>query len=209
MVSEHASFVLVAVVAAVALATVFVGIGYVFWLCGRLFALPGVVVHELAHKTACDLAGVHVAEVVYFRLGDPAGYVVHERPTRYSASFAIGVAPFLANTVVSFAAFLALGVLVSRIGDPRAVAAETVAAGVALGWLGLSVGMAAFPSTGDASELWNRSRSEWRRSPSVLLGVPVVALIYVANLLSRLWAHVLYALALGAFAFAAVGLGPF
>jgi len=60
---------------------------------------------------------------------------------------------------------------------------------------------------GDANVLWTRSRAEWRRSPRVLLGVPIIVVIYVANLLSWLWADVLYAIGLFILAAWVMGLG--
>ncbi len=190
----------------------------------RLAMAPGVVVHEFAHAQACRLVGVSVVEVVYFRFGDPPGYVRHAHPGRYRESFVISVAPFLVNSVVSLAAFFGVAVLAASagfvdavvLGDVLATASalwdalgtaprEVLAAMTALAWLGFVVGIQAFPSTGDANTLWSRSRAEWRRSPVVLLGVPVVAVIYVANLLSWLWADVLYTLGLAALAFVSVG----
>ncbi|WP_137289400.1 metalloprotease family protein [Natronorubrum halophilum] len=207
----------VAIVLAIAvLAAMILGITTLLWFGVQLASIPGIVVHEFAHKKACDLVGVPVLEVVYFRFGTPSGYVRHTQPDRYRESFVISVAPFLVNTVVSMAAFLGLAALVTAVGTEGAppgellaaiwtASRETLALAVVLCWLGLSVGMQAFPSTGDANTLWTRSRSEWRRSPVVLLAVPFVLVIYVANLLSWLWADVLYAVGLGIVAFYAVG----
>ncbi|QCS41125.1 metalloprotease family protein [Natrinema versiforme] len=195
------------VAAAIALTVVLVGISTLFWGLFRLFTVPGVVFHEFAHKQACDLVGVPVLEVAYFRVGNPPGYVRHGHPERYRESFVVSVAPFLVNTLAAFAAFLGLAVLLEGIGEIRTASLGTIVAALALGWLGLSVGMHAFPSTGDANTLWNRSRAEWRRSPRVLLGVPFVVVIYVANLLSWLWADLLYAAGLFAVAAWVVGLG--
>lgn len=213
---ESLPTVVVIALAIAALATAVVGLTTVLWFGFQLFTVPGVVVHEFAHATACRLVGVRVLEAVYFRFGDPAGYVRHEQPRRYREAFVVSVAPFLVNTVVSLLAFAGLAGLVatgdvSAIGDGSAIDAletvsrETLAAAVALGWIGLSVGMCAFPSTGDANVLWTRSRAEWRRSPAVLLGLPAVAVIYAANVLSWLWADVLYAAGLLVVAFALVG----
>ncbi|RQG92104.1 DUF3267 domain-containing protein [Natrarchaeobius chitinivorans] len=201
--------ILFAIVVAV-LALAIVGIGTLCAVAVRLFTVPGVVVHEFAHASACRLVGVRVLEVVYFQFGDPAGYVRHEQPRRYREAFVVSVAPFLVNTIVAFVAFLGLATLVAAsdvasLGDVRTISREPLAVGAGLAWLGLSVGIHAFPSTGDADVLWTRSRLEWRRSPLVLLGLPVVAVIYVANVLSWLWADVLYALGLLALAFALVG----
>ncbi|WP_207591901.1 metalloprotease family protein [Halomontanus rarus] len=169
-------------------------VGVVF----ALFSMPGVVVHEFAHKKACDWIGVPVVDVVYFRFGNPPGYVQHVEPDRYRASFAISVAPFLVNTVVALTAFAGLAWLVHtlEIGSLEAASRGTVVAAGVLWWVGTSVGIHAFPSTGDANTLWTRARGEWRRSPTVIVGLPVVALLYLANLLSRLYLDTLYAIGL-------------
>ena len=170
-----------------------------------LVTFPGVVVHEFAHKVACDWIGVPVLEVRYFRLGNPAGYVLHLEPERYRQSFAISVAPFLVNTVLAFAFLVGFATLEAGSGGTEAASAATQAATWICLWLGLSIGIHAFPSTGDANTLWTRSKAEWRRSPVVLLGLPVVVLIYVANLLSRLWLDLVYAVGLAFLAVALVG----
>lgn len=196
-----------AVVVAVAVVTaVIVGIGVLSRFLLRLLAAPGIVVHEFAHKQACDLVGVPVREVAYFRLGDPPGYVRHDQPDRYRESFVVSVAPFLLNTVVAFGAFLGAAMVVATVDGVRTAPRSTIAVALVLGWLGLAIGANAFPSTGDAKTLWDRARAEWRQSPGVLVGVPVVLVIYVANLLSRLWADVAYAIGLGIAAAWIVGL---
>ncbi len=204
---ETIAYVLAAAVGIAALAAAVLGLGTLFRLLHRLLAAPGVVVHELAHEAACRLVGVPVLEVAYFRLGDPPGYVRHGQPDRYRESFVISVAPFLVNTVVAFGCFVGLATIVAGVDAVGSAPRSTLAAAAVLCWLGLAIGTEAFPSTGDARTLWNRSRAEWRRSPSVLIGVPVVAVIYLANLLSRLWADVAYAAALFVVAAWTVGLG--
>ena len=198
--------VVLAVAAVAVLALLIVGVRAVSRFLLRLLAAPGVVVHEFAHKRACDLVGVPVDEVAYFRFGDPPGYVRHGRPERYRESFVISVAPFLVNTVVAFGAFLGLAAVVATVDGVRTAPRSTIGVALVLGWLGLAVGSRAFPSTGDAKTLWNRARAEWRQSPRVLVGVPIVAVIYVANLLSRLWANVVYAVGLSLAAAWTVGL---
>lgn len=173
-----------------------------------LLTFPGVVVHEFAHRTSCDAFDVPVAEVAYFRLGNPAGYVVHGEPTTYRQAFAISVAPFVVNTAVALALF---GVVASLWRRPDAVGIATEELGVAgwlLLWVGLSAGMHAFPSRGDAKQIWRRSLAEWRSSPLVLLGMPVVVLVYAANLLSVVWFDAIYALGLLAFVLLLLGTLP-
>lgn len=196
MPSEYVIAAVAAVVLGVLLALAVVGIKYLLRFALHLYTFPGVVVHEFAHATACRAVGVPVLEVVYFRHGTPPGYVRHANPDHYRQSVVISIAPFLVNTVIAFGSFLGVGILMLMGRSIRTASVGTVIAGLALAWLGFSVGMHAFPSTTDAKTLWTRSRTEWRRSPIVLLGVPIVALIYVVNLLSWLWAHLFYALGL-------------
>ncbi|ELZ11657.1 AN1-type Zinc finger protein [Halovivax asiaticus JCM 14624] len=157
-----------------------------------LVTFPGVIVHELAHKRVCDLFGIPVLEVCYFRIGNPAGYVRHAEPRRYRHATMITVAPFLLNTVLALVAF---GGVVLSTSAGGAVTDVGIVGGV-LCWLGLSFGMHAFPSAGDASALWGQTKSKWRTSPTVLLGLPVIALIHVVNLLRALWLDLVYAVAL-------------
>jgi hypothetical protein len=76
-----------------------------------LLTFPGVIVHEWAHKIACNLFGVAVSRVVYFKLdfklaGGEAGYVQHEIPKRYIESLCISSAPLFVNTLVALLAAL-------------------------------------------------------------------------------------------------------
>lgn len=159
-----------------------------------LATFPGVVVHEFAHEKVCDALGVPVFEVAYFRLGNPAGYVLHAEPERYRDAFAISVAPFLVNTLVAAGLFAIVAIRWGEPGGLGVATDELGAVGWAMVWIGLAVGMHAFPSTGDAGEIWRRTTSEWRSAPMVLLGLPFVLLIYLANLLSVLWFDAIYAL---------------
>ncbi len=150
------------------------------WLVS-IATFPGVIVHEYGHEWFCRLFGVPVHEVVYFQFGTPAGYVRHGEPSSYQATFMVSVGPFVMNTAVAAAVFAATAVL-----------PQGVLRGVAM-WLGLSIGMHAFPSKGDARQLWAASKRHWRDRPLALAGFPIVALIYLANLLSFLWFDLIYA----------------
>ncbi|MCU4751878.1 metalloprotease family protein [Halobacteria archaeon AArc-curdl1] len=179
-----------------------------------LLTAPGVVVHEFAHKTVCDLTGVPVVDVSYFQFGDPAGYVRHQEPSTYRTSFLISVAPFFVNTILALVLFTGFWHLLGTLGplEFERVLLEGVidaplemqAGLVVLAWLGFVIGLQAFPSTGDANTLWTRTRGEWRSAPLVLVGLPFVFLIYLVNLLSWAYLHVFYAAALAVGAFVGV-----
>lgn len=160
-----------------------------------LLTFPGVIVHEWAHEQCCVRFGVPVYEVVYFQFGSPPGYVAHGEPRSFRASFAISGAPFLVNSALAVLLAVPLPTLQSG------ASGATVDVGlptVLLVWLALSVGMHAIPSSGDARSVWNRMWRDWRHSPTVLVAAPLVAVIYVANLLRFVWADVLYGVVLAA-----------
>jgi hypothetical protein len=65
-------------------------------------------------------------------------------------------------------------------------------------WLGLSIGMHAFPSNQDATNLLQYAKEAAASfNPLALLSFPLVLLIFVGNALSIVWADLLYGLALG------------
>jgi len=112
---------------------------------GKLIAIltfPGVIVHEAGHRLFCSLAGVRVYKTCYFRLGNPAGHVIHGPAQSYGAGFLICVAPFIVNTAIALLIF------------SIAVNVSSTAIALPLYWLGISIGMHAFPSSGDADNLW-------------------------------------------------------
>ena len=154
---------------------------------GTLIAIltfPGVIVHEAGHRLFCSLAGVRVYKTCYFRLGNPAGYVIHGPVHSYGAGFLICVAPFIVNTAVALLIFsIASNVYSSAVAFP-------------LYWLGISIGMHAFPSSGDADNLWRYSKAVWRHNPLAVLGFPAVILIKIAAVLSIIWFDLFYAIAL-------------
>jgi hypothetical protein len=66
-----------------------------------ILTFPGVIIHEWAHKKFCDWTKVRVNKVVYFRFGNPAGYVMHEKPIKYNQIFWISNGPLIINTLAT------------------------------------------------------------------------------------------------------------
>jgi hypothetical protein len=69
-----------------------------FLIPGQLVALatfPGVIAHEAAHMLFCRLRGVAVLDVCFFRVGNPAGYVIHEEPKEFADAFWVAVGPLV------------------------------------------------------------------------------------------------------------------
>ena len=152
---------------------------------------PGVIVHEGAHLLFCRLRRVPVLDVCFFRVGNPAGYVVHGEPKDFTTSFLISVGPFLINSVVCilicFPAFL-----------PVKVFGRADLLSYFLIWLGVSIGMHAFPSTQDASVLWHQAGAAAKRlNPLAVVSFPLVILMYIVNFGRFFWLDAVYGAAIG------------
>jgi Putative zincin peptidase len=148
-----------------------------------LATFPGVIVHELAHQLFCRWFKIPVLEVCYFRVGNPAGFVVHEPATKSYQSILIPIGPFLINTAIGAIIAFPAAVPVFRFGtgDPL---------DYFLIWLGVSIAMHAFPSTGDGESLWQSVKDV---SLTVrLLVLPIVVLIYLAAIGEVFWLDLFY-----------------
>ena len=149
-----------------------------------ILTFPGIIIHDWAHKFICNRSNVPVYKTCYFRLGNPAGYVIHGSVRSYTKAFLISIAPFIINSAIAFLIFL--------------VAVNTAAKTTTyvLYWLGISIAMHSFPSSEDADNLWNYSKKALIRNPLALLGFPVVSLIKLVKMLRVIWFDLFYAIAL-------------
>jgi len=165
-----------------------------FFIPGFVIAIatfPGVIVHETAHLFFCRVFKLAVYDVCFFRLGNPAGYVIHERTDNFKALFFVSMGPFFINTVLCIlfctAAFLPVWVL--KVDDKLAYFFY---------WLGLSIGMHAFPSTGDLNNLWSVAPPLAKRGNLwAIASVPLIGLLYVLNFARVVWADLGYGIAVG------------
>lgn len=157
---------------------------------------PGVIVHELAHAIFCRIFGVGIYAVKYFQFsvgfGQPAGYVIHEPASSATKNLLISIGPFFINTIVGgiIGAPAAIPVLKFGSYDPL---------DLFLIWLGVSIAMHAFPSTGDAASirqsLAQPDTSRWTK----IWATPIVGIIYLGALGSMFWLDVLYGIAVVGF----------
>lgn len=153
-----------------------------------LATFPGVIVHELAHQLFCRVAGVAVFEVCYFRMGNPAGYVVHEIPKKVYQHIFISVGPFFMNTVIG--ALIALPAVIPVIKFDTGSLMDYF-----LIWLGVSIAMHSFPSTGDAKSIWEAVWNKETPLPAKLAAAPLVGIIYLCAAGSIFWLDVIYGIA--------------
>jgi hypothetical protein len=143
---------------------------------------PGVIIHELAHKLFCQWTGTKVLQVCYFRFGNPAGFVIHEKPATVWKHILIGVGPLFVNT--------GIGLAVGLLALPFKTNAEPLFIG--LMWLAISIAMHSFPSTGDAKSIWE---AIWEKEAPILskvVGTPLVGIIVLGAIGSIFWLDLIY-----------------
>ena len=157
-----------------------------------LLTFPGVIVHEFAHQLFCRLARVAVIDVCYFQIGNPAGYVTHEIPQKTSQHVLIGIGPFFVNTILGAIIALPAAIPILKFGSGSILDYFLI-------WLGVSIAMHSFPSTGDAESIWEAIKSDQTPTWLRLCTVPLVGLIYICALGSMVWLDFFYGIAVAMF----------
>ena len=160
------------------------------WLIA-IVTFPGVIVHEAGHMLFCKIRGVAVLDVCFFRVGNPAGYVIHEEPKDFTSAFLVATGPLIVNTLLCFLICFPVLLPMKEFGREDIF-------DYALIWLGLSIGMHAFPSTHDAKSLWNHARAAVKeKNLLAVASFPLVVFIFVGNVLSVVWFDLIYGFAIG------------
>jgi hypothetical protein len=146
---------------------------------------PGVIVHEFAHQLFCYLYKIPVYEVAYFRFGNPAGYVAHGPAKKPWHGVMAAIGPFFVNSILGaiIGAPAILPIIQFQSADPL----DWV-----LGWLGVSIAMHSFPSTGDAQVIWHVVKDRSVPFHTKLWAYPVIGLIYAGAIGSFFWLDALY-----------------
>ncbi len=152
---------------------------------------PGVMVHEAAHLLFCRVFKLAVYDVRYFQFKNPAGYVIHEHTEDFKAIFFVSMGPFFVNSILCVlfctAAFLPVWEL--QVPDPL---------GYFFAWLGLSMGMNAFPSTTDLKNIWQLAPANAKSGNLLaIVSYPVIGILFILNYGRVIWADLGYGLAIG------------
>lgn len=159
-----------------------------------ILTFPGVAVHELAHQICCKICRIPVYKVKYFQVANPCGYVLHEATSNPWKNLITSLGPFFINTI--------LGMLITLPAYANVFGYNYV--GGMLGfyvkisswllyWLGVSILMHAFPSTGDAKALIkNVLKNEEVGIVAKIVTTPFIGLIYIGALGSMLWLDLIY-----------------
>lgn len=147
-----------------------------------ILGAPGVMVHELAHAFFCLFFGVKIFKINLFQFKRVAGYVTHEEPRSFLGSFFISFGPLLINSGLSIYLFTKI-VPPYNLSNPYDLL-----------WLylGIAVGLHAIPSTGDAESLLQNANRNIFRNPLKLLFYPLVLVLYILNLLKRVYFNLIF-----------------
>jgi len=157
-----------------------------------IVTFPGVIVHEIAHRFFCDIARVPVYEAKYFRIGNPAGYVVHKEISGLKENFLISIGPLIVNTllcmVITFPAVFPLVIL----------EAENIShIFFVMAWIGISIGMHAFPSNHDVNGFLQSLKGANVKGVLYFVSQLFAILIKISNLLRIIWFDAIYAFGIG------------
>ena len=139
----------------------------------------------------CRIRKIAVFDACYFRVGNPAGYVIHENSVNFNTTFLISMGPFLVNTVMCLLICLPayMPIKFFNINHPLSYF---------LIWLGVSIGIHAIPSNQDANNVFIQAKEKIKeRNVLAILSFPLVGLIYLFNLLRFFWIDVIYGVAIG------------
>ena len=154
-----------------------------------ILTFPGVIVHEISHRFFADIARVPVYEVCYFKFGNPSGYVIHGSTKTLKQSFLISVGPLIINSILcmllTFAAIYPIVILNCETYNPLFIF---------LLWVGISIGMHAFPSNQDAQVFVKSVKDHKGKSLLWIISATFSFIIKIANLLRILWFDLFYAI---------------
>ncbi len=157
------------------------------WLIS-LLTFPGVIAHEVGHKLFCDIAKVPVYRVSYFRIGNPAGFVIHGPVKGLKNSFLISVGPLIVNTILcallTFSAVFPIFILEAK--DYSGVF-------ILLMWAGISIGMHAFPSNDDMENFVQEVKIAKQGGILLIFAKFFAGLLKIANALKVIWFDAIYA----------------
>lgn len=165
-----------------------------FFIPGEVISIisfPGIIIHEFAHMLFCKIRKVAVLDACYFRVGNPAGYIVHEKTDNFTTTFLISMGPFFFNTLLCLVICLPAYMPVKFFDIEHPFSYFLI-------WLGVSIGMHAIPSNQDANNVYEQAKIKVKeRNILALLSFPLIGLIYVLNVLRFFWIDVIYGVAIG------------
>lgn len=157
-----------------------------------LLTFPGVVLRQVIHAGFCRLLNVKILDIRFFRRDTPSGYVLHEMPKRFESSFLLILGPLFVHSLLCFVVCIPALVPFEFYGESVGVREFFQL------WLGLSIGMHAFPPRRDAGNLWNLTRKEVSEHGAIVrLMFPLLGFLRMAERLTLYGFDVAYAAVIG------------
>lgn len=144
-----------------------------------------------------------IYEVKYFQAKNPCGFVAHEPSDNPLTNFIISIGPFIINTLLGACILFPASIEMSEFGilnmiwhsNIDSIAVVRYIPMLIAYWLGISVLMHAFPSTGDAEVLISNILKNKDVNIFIrILVAPFVGLIYLGAIGSMFWLDLGYAL---------------
>lgn len=154
-----------------------------------LITFPGVIVHEIGHRFFADQARVPVYDVCYYRFGNPAGYVIHGPVKGVKNALLIAIGPLIVNTTLcSVITFTVIPSIFTLAETPNPWPFFLLL------WVGISIGMHAFPSNEDMQNLVQAVKEEKKGGLLVFAAHLFAGIFWFANILRFFWFDAIYAL---------------
>ncbi len=154
-----------------------------------ILTFPGVIVHEIAHRLSADFLKVPVYAVCYFRVGNPAGYVVHAPVKTVRDALLISVMPLVTNTalcaLITFSAVFPIFILKAE---------QYNFVFIVIAWIGISIGMHAFPSNDDMVALVDQVKAHKSGGFTLWIARIFSWVFKIANALRVVWFDAIYAI---------------
>jgi len=153
-----------------------------------ILTFPGVIIHEMSHRFFCDVEKVPVYEVCYFKVSNPAGYVIHAPITKLKSSLLISIGPLIINTflcsILTLSAVFPLVIL--KVENSSFVFPL-------LFWVGISTGMHAFPSNVDIDNFIGAVKNTKESGGLLFFAQLFSYILKIANVLRFIWFDFFYA----------------
>ena len=130
----------------------------------NLLTFPGIILRQIAHRYACDILGIPVYEICYFKpLEKISGYVVHEKVTNGYQSFVIIMVPFFINSIICtlmlFPCFLPFALNIPFVDEFESRSIINTLIYLLLIWIGFSAGYNALPNNIDIQDAQKSSKN--------------------------------------------------
>ncbi|MDR1982661.1 MAG: metalloprotease family protein [Holosporaceae bacterium] len=146
-----------------------------------ILTFPGIIIHEWAHKLACDLFKIKVLETKYWSL--QGGYVVHEATEDIKVVAAISLAPFVIGSLMA----ILLGIVCVIMRNWEILLEYFYVVRI----FGITIGMHAFPSNQDTSNFLNFAK-HYNKKTLVMIASTLHSVFIILNALRFIWIDAFY-----------------